>query len=90
MQTSENELFSETYRRFVRTRSTVVDVNDEFVWSVARKMTHSPEEAEAAVRQMQLDIEKSAAERRIPARNYEARILTAIARSRVLKFLGMI
>ena len=90
MQTSENELFSETYRRFVRTRSTVVDVHDEFVWTVARKMTHSPEEAEAAVVEMQLDIEKCYAEPRIAPRNYEARILTAIARSRVLKFLGMI
>ena len=90
MLTIATQFFSDTYTRFVRSRSEVVDIGDEFIWSVARKMTRTPEEAAAAVRLMQDDIDKCTAERSIPSQNFESRIPAAIARRRVLKFLGMI
>jgi hypothetical protein len=51
---------------------------DEFVRRLAREITHSPEEAAAAMREMQKDIGRCA-EGDGPVNPYESRILKGIA-----------
>ena len=59
---------------------------NEFIWALARKFTNSNEEAEAAVKEMQSDIEECARERtRQPS--MEEEVIAQIAWRRLLNFL---
>jgi len=59
---------------------------NEFIWALARKFTNSAEEAEAAVQEMQNDIERCA-EKGVLASTQEDRLVARIAWRRLLKFL---
>ena len=62
------------------------DVNNDFFWELARKFTNSPEEAAAAVKEMQADMEPSGDNgARHPSD--EEQIIAEIAWRRLKKFL---
>jgi hypothetical protein len=66
------------------------DSYNEFIWALARKFTNSADEAEAAVKEMQSDIERCAKERTgLPSKEdkIEDKIIAQIAWRRLLKFL---
>ena len=66
-----------------RGRDTISDDPDEFVRQLADEITHSPEEAAAAMKEMQKDIGRCAA----AEDPHESRILKGIAWRRLFKGL---
>jgi hypothetical protein len=62
------------------------DAYDEFIWALARKFTNTAEEAEAAVKEMRLDMEQCAKERTRQPSN-EEQLVAQIAWRRLFKFL---
>lgn len=68
------------------THKVSADPYSDFIWSLARKLTNSPEEAEAAVREMQTDIQRCA-ERGVSSPSNEDRLVALIAWRRLLRFL---
>jgi len=67
MHSSESQFIQETYQRPYSSpalkkvdgdHSTITDPYDAFIWELARKFTNSEEEAEAAVREMLIDIQR--------------------------------
>ncbi len=63
------------------------DSYNDFIWALARKFTNSAEEAEAAVKEMQSDMEQCSKERTRQPSN-EDQIISQIAWRRLLKFLA--
>ena len=95
MESTETRSTAETYRQPYRPEIAKdgesvshgpVNSYDDFIWALARKFTASPEEAQAAVNEMHVDIGKCA-EGGIPATSNEARLVAGIAWRRLLKFL---
>lgn len=68
------------------THKVSADPYNDFIWSLARKFTNSPEEAEAAVREMKIDIQRCA-ERSVFIPSNEDRLVALIAWRRLLRFL---
>ena len=62
------------------------DVYNDFFWALARKFTNSYEEAAAAVREMQADMEQSPENKARQPTN-EEQIIAQIAWRRLIKFL---
>jgi hypothetical protein len=58
----------------------------DFIWALAEKFTNSAEEAEAAVEEMQTDIQRCA-ERGVLGGSSEDRLVARIAWRRLMKFL---
>lgn len=63
-----------------------VDTYGNFIWALARKFTNSPEEAEAAVQEIFIDIWRYA-ERADKAQSPENMLIALIARRRLIKHL---
>ena len=63
-----------------------IDAYGNFIWALARKFTHSPEEAEAAVQEIFIDIWRYA-ERADQAQSPENLLIALIARRRLIKHL---
>ena len=63
-----------------------VDAYGNFIWALARKFTNSPEEAEAAVQEIFIDIWRYA-ERADQAQSPENLLIALIARRRLIKHL---
>ncbi|MGI9034737.1 MAG: sigma factor [Pyrinomonadaceae bacterium] len=63
-----------------------VDTYGNFIWALARKFTASPEEAEAAAREIFIDIWRYA-ERADRPQTAENLLISLIARRRLIKYL---
>ena len=63
-----------------------IDAYGNFIWALARKFTNSPEEAEAAVQEIFIDIWRYA-ERADQAQSPENLLIALIARRRLIKYL---
>jgi DNA-directed RNA polymerase specialized sigma24 family protein len=64
-----------------------MDTYGNFIWALARKFTASDEEAEAATREIFIDIWQYA-ERRGKTQSAENTLISLIARRRLIKYLA--
>jgi hypothetical protein len=62
------------------------DPYKDFIWHLARKFTNSPEEAKAALQEIQNDIERCA-DTGVAVRTHEERLIARIAWRRLFNFL---
>lgn len=95
MDSSTTQLITQTYRQpytplpLKKQEAVIMDLSESytaFIWALAQKFTDSPEEAEAAVHEMQADIQRC--ERRgMLARTDEDRLVARIAWRRLLRYL---
>ncbi len=92
MDSSATQLITQTYRQpytplpLTKQETDLSESYTAFIWALAQKFTDSPEEAEAAVHEMQADIQRC--ERRgMLARTDEDRLVARIAWRRLLRYL---